>query len=76
MGEYLSKRTSLYSSLLGINSISLDNNYFINKNQLNLDLKLSKKKYQTYIKYYLNSDGKIPGYKKVIDIIKKNLNEF
>jgi hypothetical protein len=76
LGEYLSKRTSLYSSLLGINSISLDNNYFINKNQLNLDLKLSKKKYQTYIKYYLNSDGKIPGYKKVIDIIKKNLNEF
>jgi len=29
------------------------------------------KKCQNYIKYYLNCDGKIPGYKKIINIIKK-----
>ena len=41
----------------------------LKKNKLNLILKSSKQD-NYYIKNYLNADGLIPGYKKVIKLLK------
>jgi hypothetical protein len=71
MGDYLSKRIEMYINLLGSFYIDLDDYSNLKKNDLDINMKKSKKKYRTYIKNYLNSDGKIPGYKKVVNIIKK-----
>jgi hypothetical protein len=72
MGDYLSKRIEMYINLLGSFYIDLDDYSNLKRNDLDINMKKSKKKYRAYIKNYLNSDGKIPGYKKVINIIKKN----
>ena len=72
MGDYISKRITMYINLLGLFFIDLDDYYNLKKSDLNINMQKSKKKYQIYLKNYLNSDGKVPGYKKVIKIIKKN----
>ena len=61
----------MYINLPGLFFTDLNDYYNLKKSDLNINIEKSKKKYQIYIKNYLNLDGKIPGYKKIINIIKK-----
>ena len=71
LGDYLSNRIKEYEKLLNLQSIDINDYDFLKKKKLNSLLNISKKKNNYYIKNYLNSDGKDPGYKKIIRLLKK-----
>ena len=67
-------RTEYYKKILNLYSIDLDYPLNINKNFLKKEIEGNKKRNKHYIKKNLNSDGKTPGYKKIISTIYKLLN--
>jgi hypothetical protein len=71
LGNYLSNRVQQYERELNILSIDIDDGALLNKKRLNRLFSYNKNKYRHYIKSYLNSDGVIPGYQKIIKLIKK-----
>ena len=71
LGNYLSKRCSMYSNILGLFTINLDLEFNFKKNYLNKNFNHAIKNYNKYINNYLNSNGKKPGYKKILNIINK-----
>jgi hypothetical protein len=71
LGHYLLKRCDMYSRALNLFSIDLDSDLRLNKNNLNVHMNNSKKKYEHYIKNYLNSDNKVFGYNKIISKLEE-----
>ena len=71
LGNYLSHRTNIYSNLLGVFTIKLENNYSFKKNYILKEINKSKKKLNTYIKRNLQADNELLGSDKVIKIINK-----
>ena len=71
LGDYLSKRCEAYTLELGLFSINLDEEIKINKNEFDKIFRYTKKNYKRYIYRYLNTDGKKPGYLKIINLVKK-----
>ena len=69
LGDYFSGRIRQYERLLNLKSVDINDYQSLKKN--NLDLKLNSSKKINYTKNYLNSDGLIPGYKKVIKLLKR-----
>ena len=56
----------------GIIKINLEDYSIKNKKELLYKLNKAKKKYSKYNKNFLVPDGKNPGYKKIIKIVKNN----
>ena len=71
LGNYLSNRVSRYEKMLNLQSLDINNYHILKKNRLNLMLNSPKKKYNYFIKNYLNTDGVNPGYQKIIKLLKK-----
>ena len=69
LGSYVLNRVQQYERLLNLQSVDISDYHSLKKNKLNLILKSSKQD-NYYIKNYLNADGLIPGYKKVIKLLK------
>ena len=70
LGDYFSNRIKEYERLLNLQPVDIGDYHSLKKNKLNLILNSSKKS-NYYIKNHLNADGLIPGYKKVIKLLKK-----
>ena len=70
LGNYFSNRVCRYEKILNLQSLDINDYHMLKKNKLDLILNSSKKN-NFYIKNYLNSDGLIPGYKKIIKLLKK-----
>ena len=71
LGNYLSNRVCRYEKMLNLQSLDINNYHILEKNKLNLMLNSPKKKYNYFIKNYLNTDGVNPGYQKIIKLLKK-----
>ena len=71
LGNYLSKRSLMYSRELGVFTYNLDKDENLIKKYFDKNLKKSKKNYYKYINEYLNPDGKQPGFVKIMNIINK-----
>ncbi len=71
LGNYLSKRSLMYSHELGVFTYDLDKDENLIKKYFDKNLKKSKKNYYKYINEYLNPDGKQPGFVKIMNIINK-----
>ena len=70
LGDYFSNRIKQYERLLNLQPVDIGDYHSLKKNKLNLILNSSKQS-NYYIKNHLNADGLIPGYKKVIKLLKK-----
>ena len=71
LGNYLSKRSAMYSHELGVFTYNLDKDESLVKKYFDKNFKSSKRNYHRYINEYLNPDGKQPGFVKITNIIKK-----
>ena len=74
VGTYVAKRSELYRNQLGLFSINLDNQKQLNKQYIDKEIAKSGKKSKVYISEYLNADGNLPGYKKILQTIKNIQN--
>ena len=70
LGSFVSDRVVQYQRLLNLQSLNIDDYPLLKKNKVDLIFN-SPKKNNYYIKNHLNSDGLIPGYKKIIRLLKK-----
>ena len=70
LGSYFLNRVNQYERLLNLQSVDIKDYQSLKKSNLNFILNSSKRN-NSYIKNYLNSDGLIPGYKKVMKLLKK-----
>ena len=71
LGNYLNKRSDLYSSLLDLYSLKLQKKYTINKKKILNSLSKSQKKIERYILNNLQIDKDKLGEEKVIEILNK-----
>ncbi len=70
LGNYLLNRVHQYERLLNLQSVDIKDYQSLKKSNLDYILNSSKRN-NSYIKNHLNSDGLIPGYKKVIKLLKR-----
>ncbi len=70
LGNYFSSRVKQYEKLLNLQAVDISDYQSLKKSKLNLILSSSKQS-NYYIKNHLNADGLIPGYRKVIKLLKK-----
>jgi hypothetical protein len=70
LGDYLSNRVKEYEKLLNLQSVDMNNYHSLKKSKLDPILNSSNNN-NYYVNNYLNADGVIPGYKKIIKLLKK-----
>ena len=70
LGDYLSNRVKGYEKLLNLQSVDINNYHSLKKSKLDPILNSSNNN-NYYVNNYLNADGVIPGYKKIIKLLKK-----
>ena len=70
LGDYLSNRVKEYEKLLNLQSVDINNYHSLKKSKLDPILNSSNSN-NYYVNNYLNADGVIPGYKKIIKLLKK-----
>ena len=76
LGNYWNDRINQYANKLNLPVINLDTEYKLEKKKLLKKFFYSKKKYSTYQKNNLQIDGNKIGENKVIEILKKNIENY